>query len=120
MPTYRRCRGGFSSDQAFSGYGDHLQWFWASIVGGLSANGSRHLGKIHYGWARLSFQVQNFSITATLTGYAYETIPNKPIIAGETTGQDVAIIRPAGLGDLARGVSAFPALRVEQAAATIH
>jgi hypothetical protein len=77
-------------------------------------------GKIHYGWARLSVQVQNFSITATLTGYAYETIPNKPIIAGETTGQDVAIIRPAGLGDLARGVSAIPALRVEQAAATIH
>jgi hypothetical protein len=77
-------------------------------------------GKIHYGWARLSVKVQNSSITATLTGYAYETIPNKPIIAGETTGQDVAIIKPAGLGDLARGVSAIRASRVEQAAATIH
>jgi hypothetical protein len=77
-------------------------------------------GKIHYGWARLSVQVQNSSITATLTGYAYETIPNKPIIAGETTGQDVAIIKPAGLGDLARGVPAVPAFRIEQAAATIH
>jgi hypothetical protein len=25
-------------------------------------------------------------INATLTGYAYETIPNKPIIAGKTEG----------------------------------
>jgi hypothetical protein len=29
------------------------------------------------------------SIVATLTGYAYETIPNKPIVAGATKGSDV-------------------------------
>jgi hypothetical protein len=77
-------------------------------------------GKIHYGWARMRVQVQNSSITATLTGYAYETIPNKAIVAGETAAQDAAIIKPAGLGDLAQGVSATLPLRVEQAAATIH
>jgi hypothetical protein len=65
-------------------------------------------GKIHYGWARLSVQVQNFSITATLTGYAYETIPNKPIIAGETKGKEVATIQPNSLGRLAQGFSAIP------------
>lgn len=27
----------------------------------------------------------------TLTGYAYETIPNKPIIAGKTKGRDDAV-----------------------------
>jgi hypothetical protein len=45
-------------------------------------------GKFHYGWARLS--VHNFinDISATLTGYAYETIPNKPIITGKTKGED--------------------------------
>jgi|HubBroStandDraft_1064217.scaffolds.fasta_scaffold182397_1 hypothetical protein len=48
-------------------------------------------GEIHYGWARLSVKVSRGSmldIAATLTGYAYETIPNKPIIAGRTKGTD--------------------------------
>jgi hypothetical protein len=45
-------------------------------------------GKIHYGWVRV--RVSRPSIVAGLiTGYAYETIPNKPIIAGET--KDTAI-----------------------------
>jgi hypothetical protein len=41
-------------------------------------------GKTHYGWARLNVQVQGNNITATLTGYAYESIPNKRIRAGQT------------------------------------
>jgi hypothetical protein len=45
-------------------------------------------GKVHYGWARLNVTVGNSKITATLTGYAYETIPNRRIIAGATTGPD--------------------------------
>jgi hypothetical protein len=46
-------------------------------------------GKVHYGWARLSVEAskRRFTLTATLTGFAYETIPNKPIIAGQTKGQ---------------------------------
>jgi hypothetical protein len=45
-------------------------------------------GETHYGWARLT--VKN-GIVATLTGYAYETIPNKRILAGETSGTEVAL-----------------------------
>jgi hypothetical protein len=47
-------------------------------------------GKFHYGWARLSVKALKgqFKITATLTGYAYETIPDKAIIAGATKGPD--------------------------------
>ena len=45
-------------------------------------------GKIHYGWARLSVQTEGWRITATLTGYAYETIVDKAIRAGETNGAD--------------------------------
>jgi len=37
-------------------------------------------GEVHYGWARISASPGN----ATLTGYAYETIANKPILAGAT------------------------------------
>jgi hypothetical protein len=59
-------------------------------------------GKAHYGWARLSTARR---INATLSGYAYETIPNKPIIAGEIKGPDVVTIQPGSLGQLARGVA---------------
>jgi hypothetical protein len=45
-------------------------------------------GKIHYGWARLNVSFVSPRISALLTGYAYETIPNKPIIAGRTKGPE--------------------------------
>jgi hypothetical protein len=67
-------------------------------------------GKTHYGWARLNVTVNKTKITATLTGYAYETIPNKPIAAGKQHGTDnssaldtESSARPATLGMLASG-----------------
>jgi hypothetical protein len=47
-------------------------------------------GEVHYGWIRLSMDITNGTppFNATVTGYAYETIPNKPIIAGATEGSD--------------------------------
>ncbi len=45
-------------------------------------------GKIHFGWARLNVSCQGTDVFATLTGYAYETIPNKAIKAGQTKGTD--------------------------------
>jgi hypothetical protein len=70
-------------------------------------------GKVHYGWARLSTpkQLNKHYPFATLTGYAYETIPNKPIIAGKTHGPDVVTVQDPSLGHLARGASAIPAWR---------
>jgi hypothetical protein len=53
-------------------------------------------GKIHFGWARLKGNFNSFPYTATLTGYAYETIPNKPIITGKTKGpDDISVEVPA-------------------------
>jgi hypothetical protein len=45
-------------------------------------------GQIHYGWARLTVTsaIYPTGIISTLTGYAYETIPNKAIITGQTKG----------------------------------
>jgi hypothetical protein len=64
-------------------------------------------GKVHYGWARLSVtlgeQRQLGDVSATLTGYAYETIPDKPIIAGQITGPDVITLPAETLGALALG-----------------
>jgi hypothetical protein len=61
-------------------------------------------GKVHYAWARLNFPSPE---GARLTGYAYETIPNKPIIAGATKGPDV-VPEPTTLGALAAGASRLP------------
>jgi hypothetical protein len=64
-------------------------------------------GKVHYGWARLSVTLghhrQFDDVSGTLTGYAYETVPNKAIIAGQTKGPDVITVQPGTLGSLARG-----------------
>jgi hypothetical protein len=64
-------------------------------------------GEIHYGWARLNVnlahQRQVGDVTGTLTGYAYETVPNKSIIAGETHGPDVVMVQRGSLGGLALG-----------------
>src|SRR5262249_5047368 len=41
-------------------------------------------GQTHFGWARLNVQCNGFKLFGLLTGYAYETIPNKGIITGRT------------------------------------
>ena len=81
-------------------------------------------GRIHYGWARITVTPgKNFQ--ATLTGYAYETIPKKPIIAGQKHGtedriQDLnaSLTRPTSrrstLGMLALGAPALPIWRREE------
>jgi hypothetical protein len=76
-------------------------------------------GQAHYGWARLTVLVQQPSlrgrgIYAVLTGYAYETIPNKSILTGKTKGPDVITLDPATLGHLAGGTSQIPAWRGER------
>jgi hypothetical protein len=57
-------------------------------------------GQVHYGWARLDVSRKPWTggIQATLTGYAYETIPNKSIIAGKTKGPDVVTLEAVSLG----------------------
>ncbi len=44
-------------------------------------------GETHYGWARLNVhfvESDQLLVQAVLTGYAYETVPDKPIAAGDT------------------------------------
>jgi hypothetical protein len=93
-----------------------LYMYTSSVIGGMWRNvKDRYLGfrfrikgQLHYGWARLNVSYSgtgNPNITATLTGYAYETIPNKPIITGKTKGPDVITLNPGSLGALAAGAS---------------
>jgi hypothetical protein len=82
-------------------------------------------GKVHFGWVRVAV---NFT-HATITGYAYETEPGKPIIAGAVEGADgrASVVDPSGslarkapkvpepvsLGRLAQGADGLAAWRSE-------
>lgn len=85
-------------------------------------------GKTHYGWARVNFLAH----TTVLAGYAYETIPDKPINAGWTKGaanvsaqgdlsptasvaDPILQIPPFTLGELALGAPGLSIWRKESA-----
>jgi hypothetical protein len=106
--------------------------------GGYSAHGNwphatdRYLGvkfqigsETHYGWAR--FTVQTYGkpvrIDAELTGYAYETVADTPIIAGQTSSaaedqtanaQRLPAGEPAMLGLMAQGSRGLATWRREK------
>jgi len=69
---------------------------WLNITRGYLGLKFYIHGQAHYGWARLNVTVANNGLYALLTGYAYETVPNKPIITGRRRGQG-AMSDPAGL-----------------------
>jgi hypothetical protein len=43
-------------------------------------------GQVHYGWARLNVTATTKGIYGAISGYAYETVPNKPIRTGQQGG----------------------------------
>jgi hypothetical protein len=77
-------------------------------------------GQTHFGWVRLTVKSDKLlSISATITGYAYETVPNKPIFAGtaagtagKSSGAETQVSRRGpSLGMLAGGADALPRWR---------
>jgi hypothetical protein len=71
-------------------------------------------GKEHFGWARLNMNYFAYDELAEVLGFAYETIPNKPIIAGDRGSQANASAQPATLGALAAGAPALNSWRKEE------
>jgi hypothetical protein len=84
-------------------------------------------GRFHFGWARMTVTTTSVAFTAILTGYAYETVPNKGIIAGQTKGKDDSNVEqpdaaltmpttaPATLGALAMGAPGLSIWRRKEA-----
>jgi hypothetical protein len=109
-----------------------LMTSYSGIGGGgwLDAHGYLGLrikldGEWHYGWARLNGQRGQ----ALLTGYAYETIANKPIKAGQTSGDSDSspqagrmpapqLHSQGSLGALALGAPGLALWRREESAAS--
>jgi hypothetical protein len=85
-------------------------------------------GEVHFGWARLSVACSNRMVTALLTGYAYESVPSRPIVTGKEKGTEdsngtfqqsrtysgQAALQPASLGRLAQGAADLTAWRRKQ------
>ena len=98
---------------------------WANVADRYLGLKFQIKGKTHYGWARLT--VDWIKLSATLTGYAYETVADKPILIGNgpvgradtraatTMTSVVPMAQPGRLGSLALGT----AVR-EGCPATIH
>jgi hypothetical protein len=81
---------------------------WANVTNRYLGFEFQIDGQTHFGWARISMPGK-IPLTATLTGYAYETIANTPIIAGKTSGTDKAkaALPPAGAPSLKTNVPPF-------------
>lgn len=108
-------------------YGGYLNHRFIGYWGGNVKN--RYLGvrfsskgETHYGWIRLTVTIPSDprdSMTGTITGYAYETVPNKPILAGtaglstKAENDSPASGRPS-LGMLAAGADGMPLWRREE------
>jgi hypothetical protein len=72
----------------------HTYWQGAWFNGGKGVK-NRYLGlkfkikgRVHFGWARMTITTTSHNYTAILTGYAYETVPGKGIVAGRTKDTD--------------------------------
>ena len=89
--------------------------FVFSSGSGSWANTTRYVGlrfviesRVHYGWARVAVKTSKSNgIVATITGYAYETIPDKPIVTGaiEAPAAERDGDHSGSLGQLALGAS---------------
>jgi hypothetical protein len=93
---------------------DYSGRFGTAVEGPFANTADRFLGleftfegQVHYGWVGFSTVRAEFNnVTATLTAYAYETEPNTPIYAGQSSDspdRSGATIQPATLGTLALG-----------------
>ena len=77
-------------------------WYGPWVAGGAGVK-NRYLGlkfkigsQFHFGWARVTVTTTaKNGFSAVLTGYAYETIPNKAIHAGAVSDAAQAALEPA-------------------------
>jgi len=104
----------------------YATYFGRGVSGGYWLNvGEKYVGlrfvlngQTHYGWIRLSVNANTRhvpTITVKMTGYAYETTPDKAIAAGyrgfTTDGSTAAASTPASLGVLSLGAVGLDAWR---------
>jgi hypothetical protein len=116
----------FFCDYTSSYYG-HCTGPWTRFANGYLGLKFSVAGKTHYGWARFVYiskvaDKHMFHTQWFLTGYAYETVPDKPIVTGQTKSsaatassdpntQEAHVGHSASLGMLAAGSSGLSVWR---------
>ena len=111
--------GRFVAHSGHSGYTSKGPWIKTAPDSYL---GVRFLinGETHYGWVRMTVVASSTQVQATITGYAYETVANQPLRAGQgATKSHAAGIHPASLGALSLGAAGLVLWRKEQESNTI-
>jgi hypothetical protein len=109
----------------YGGGGGSEHGNWINVTNAYLGLAFQIDGRTHFGWARFTVKVttHGYRIKADLTGYAYETEPDTPIIAGKTSGAEVEEkpealgapgVEPATLGRLAMGSPGLAAWRREE------
>lgn len=78
-------------------YHRSIQGLWSNVSNRYLGVRFTLGGATHYGWIRITVSDTRRPIKATITGYAYETIANQPIKAGQFSDQASA---PAALGPI--------------------
>jgi hypothetical protein len=101
---------------------------WTQVTRGYLGFKFTIQGEIHYGWARLNVAATDSGMYAAVSEYAYETVPNKSIVTGQTGGaeknkhqrrgrESLSSVPPqsGSLGSLAAGASRSSARQKPQA-----
>lgn len=97
-------RGAFHRSNLMAGIDGFSSWgAWKAKASGFLGLEFQIDGQTHYGWVQISLFGVGYGVVA---GFAYNTIPNEPIRAGQTSDTDfVGEVphQPAALGLLALG-----------------
>ncbi len=100
---------GFAYDSSV--YHRSVHGLWSNVTNRyLGVRFKDSEGATHYGWLRLTVSDDRRQIKATITGYAYETVADQPIEAGQLNEQagvssESAPFAQSSLGALALGSS---------------
>ena len=84
--VFKTVYGGGAMSMAFVGSYSGKQFSsgpWLGVTGRYLGLKFMINGQVHYGWARMTVGKKLSHVV--LTGYAYETIPNRPLKAGQTS-----------------------------------
>jgi hypothetical protein len=90
-----------ASQLGTSGFGTYYFGSWLNVANRYLGIAFNIDGEVHYGWARLTVHWNHdWTLSADITGYAYETIPNKPIAAGDTGSGNAVGVDSGPLGEM--------------------
>ena len=73
-----------------NGHGSHkvtqgITGNWQNVSGKFMGLKIKVGSDFYYGWIKLGVSIASYSVSITIMEYAYNSIPNQPILAGQTT-----------------------------------